>query len=578
MSKTHIVVGDKGRMDISVLLKTRLLIQANSGGGKSWLLRRLAEQLFGLVPVLIIDPEGEFATLREKFGYVLVGKGGETPADPRSAKLVAHKLLELQASAVCDIYEMNPSARHHWVKLFLEALVDAPKSLWRPTFIIVDEAHTFCPEKGQGESEAAEAMTALASRGRKRRFCAIWATQRLAKLNKSATAELLNRLVGPTFEDVDLKRAADLLSIAKENRREWEKEMRVLEPGKFYALGRAISTERVLVKVGDVQTSHEVEDAKPGLGPPPTPDKIKSLLPKLADLPKEAEEKLRTETELRAEIRTLKQELAHKTAATKTKIEQKEVPVFTDQERKSILKIGDAYVHWKDQVWKLHDLASEGHKLLEEISRSISARITPPQRFGSAPVVRPSVPIRQVLPGPGKATLSLHRPGGTALVSNGSLPKAERAILRVLANFPEGKTRREIGVIAGYKHTGGGFNNALGSLRSNGFISGSDPLKITDAGLQALGPVEPLPTGKDLFDYWMQHPDLGRAEREVLRVLYISGKPMSKEDIAPLTISDRGTPYEANGGGFNNAIGRLRAYELIDGGRGELQAANEFFQ
>lgn len=148
--------------------------------------------------------------------------------------------------------------------------------------------------------------------------------------------------------------------------------------------------------------------------------------------------------------------------------------------------------------------------------------------------------------------------------NNGKLPKAERAILRVLANYPDGKTRGEIGVIAGYKHTGGGFNNALGSLRTSGYVYGSDPVKITDAGLQAFGPVEPLPTGKELFDYWMQHPDLGRAECEILRV-YISAKAMSKEEIAPLTISDRGAPYEANGGGFNNAVGKLRAYELIEG-------------
>lgn len=106
-------------LDVNTLLRTRMLVQANSGKGKSWLLRRIAEQLFAKVQVLIIDPEGEFATLREKFGYVLVGKGGETPADPRSAALVAHKLLELRASAVCDLYEMKPFARHEWVQKFL---------------------------------------------------------------------------------------------------------------------------------------------------------------------------------------------------------------------------------------------------------------------------------------------------------------------------------------------------------------------------------------------------------------------------------------------------------------------------
>ena len=99
-----ITIGETGGkgvgFDLDTLLVTRLLIQANSGAGKSWLLRKLIEQLYGHVQVIVIDPEGEFATLREKYDFVLVGAGGETPADVRSAGLLAEKLLELRASAV----------------------------------------------------------------------------------------------------------------------------------------------------------------------------------------------------------------------------------------------------------------------------------------------------------------------------------------------------------------------------------------------------------------------------------------------------------------------------------------------
>lgn len=63
--------------DLDLLLATRLLIQAGSGGGKSWALRRLMEQAFGKVQIICIDPEGEFSTLREKYDFVLAGKGGE---------------------------------------------------------------------------------------------------------------------------------------------------------------------------------------------------------------------------------------------------------------------------------------------------------------------------------------------------------------------------------------------------------------------------------------------------------------------------------------------------------------------
>lgn len=108
--------GKNVSIDLDTLLRTRLLIQANSGKGKSWLLRRLAEQFFGKVQVLIIDPEGEFATLREQFDFVLVGKGGETAAHPRIAAMTAQRLLELRACAVCDLYEMKPSERHAYVR------------------------------------------------------------------------------------------------------------------------------------------------------------------------------------------------------------------------------------------------------------------------------------------------------------------------------------------------------------------------------------------------------------------------------------------------------------------------------
>lgn len=61
---------------LETLVNTRLLIQANSGAGKSWAIRRLLEQTHGYVQHLVIDPEGEFASLRAKFDYVLAARSG----------------------------------------------------------------------------------------------------------------------------------------------------------------------------------------------------------------------------------------------------------------------------------------------------------------------------------------------------------------------------------------------------------------------------------------------------------------------------------------------------------------------
>jgi hypothetical protein len=153
------------------------------------------------------------------------------------------------------------------------------------------------------------------------------------------------------------------------------------------------------------------------------------------------------------------------------------------------------------------------------------------------------------------------------------MPGAERRILTVLAQYPNGRTKVQVAVLTGYAHSGGGFNNAISALRTKGWLSGGgDSLRITDAGFVALGEYQPLPTGEDLQRYWMG--ELGKAEREVLQVLCaVFPAVLSKEDVARRTP----TQYEPTGGGFNNALSRLRTLELIDG-RGELRASEVLFE
>ena len=65
---------------------------------------------------------------------------------------------------------------------------------------------------------------------------------------------------------------------------------------------------------------------------------------------------------------------------------------------------------------------------------------------------------------------------------------------------------------------------------------------------------------------------LGLVERLILEALtqtYPTG--LSKEEVAT------GAGYEASGGGFNNALGRLRTLELVQG-RGGLRASDSLFE
>src|SRR5437868_1944102 len=129
------------RIDVDALIRGRGLIQANSGGGKSWALRQLLEETFGQVQHLVIDPEGEFATLREKYDYVLAAKsGGDVEVSARTARMLCRRLMETSASAVLDLYDLKPNERREFARLFLTELLALPKDLRRPLLVVLDEA------------------------------------------------------------------------------------------------------------------------------------------------------------------------------------------------------------------------------------------------------------------------------------------------------------------------------------------------------------------------------------------------------------------------------------------------------
>ncbi len=240
-------------IDLAELLATRLLVQGNSGSGKSHLLRRLLEECAGQVQQIIIDPEGDFVTLADAFGHVVIDASAYSP---REIEELAARVRQHRASVVLALDELEVEAQIRCAALFLTALFDAPREHWYPALVVVDEAQMFAPAAaGEMNDETRRltlaAMTNLMCRGRKRGLAGIVATQRLAKLAKNVAAEASNFLMGRTFLDIDMQRAADLLGM---DRRQAER-IRDLQRGQFLGLGPAISRRPVAVHVGPVRTA-----------------------------------------------------------------------------------------------------------------------------------------------------------------------------------------------------------------------------------------------------------------------------------------------------------------------------------
>jgi hypothetical protein len=475
-------------VDLDRLVASRMLIQANSGGGKSRAIRQLLEQTHGRVQQLVLDPEGEFATLRERFDYVLAGRGADVPATPKTARVLCRRLVELGASAVIDLYDLNLQERREFVRLFLTELMALPRSLWHPVIVVIDEAHLFVPERGSGESQATESVITLCTQGRKRGFCAVLATQRISKLHKDAAAELLNKLIGRTGLDVDQKRAGDELGLDKESRRELAR----LKPGEFYAYGPAISNEIQVVRTGDVTTTHP-EAGKLGAAPPPAPAKVRAMLAQLADLPKEAEEEARTVADLQRQLQDTQARLrkAERSGAIveKSVADPAAIAAAVDRARGQWTRdlkrlVGRDVAAVSKSIDRIVTL---GNQLLVAGGDAVSALLTLDGTLSPNGELEPAIATRPALR-PVDVDLPRRPRAPTSVEPAAGVSRPQQRMLNALANLEAlGLTpapRNQIAALSDQSPRSSGFEKNMSTLRSAGYIRypDSDSMELTDEG------------------------------------------------------------------------------------------------
>lgn len=535
------------RLDLPRLIETRALIQANSGGGKSWAIRRLLEQSHGKVQQIVIDPEGEFRTLRERFDYILAGRdGGDCQAEPKTAKLLAERLLELNISAVVDIYELHSYERQSFVKAFLSALINAPKRLWHPALIVVDEAHMFCPQTGS--AEAAGAVIDLMTRGRKRGFCGVLATQRISKLHKDAAAEANNKLIGRTGLDIDMKRAADELGFTS---REDQHRLRHLEAGHFFAFGPALSMTVTEIMTGPVQTTHP----KPGQRAMPVPaprEAVRAALAQLEGLAQAAEAEA-------SEIDTLRKTVADLRRQARAPVVDQGAIEQAERKARVAGKIEGYGEGVQAMIEPLAALRETLAKVLPQVDGALSAAAkwkTRGPSIAGAPAQRQAA----LAPAPRQ---NVPRIAPTANGTVSDITPARQKILNALAWLEalgiEAADKSQVALLIKVSPTSGGYFNNLGALRSAGLIDYPTPgaLALTEVGRGiARAPSSP-PTTAEL------HAQIERLLpaakwKIVAELIDAYPKAMHKDDLAnQIGVSP------TSGGYFNN-LGSLRTLGLID--------------
>lgn len=553
-------------IDLDKLIESRMLIQANSGGGKSYVLRKFLEETFDKIPSIVIDVEGEFKTLRQEYEFLLIGNGKEADVQLslQAAKLYPKKILELNVSTIIDISELQLHDRVVFVKQFLEALMGLPQTYWRALLLILDEIHMFC-----GQQEKQDSFTAvidLASRGRKRGFCLVGATQRIAKLHKDVAAECNNIFVGRTGLDIDMARAAELLGFTDKKQK---LSLRDLEPGEFYVFGPAINKQVEKECVAKVKTVHPKRGQIIGYTAKPTA-RIKSMIAKLNELPQEAVKEAMELKDYKKRVAELEKQLKAQPVRKDLELTDATLQLVTKEKNElknkleQITKANEALVRQinkskaivDDEMTKLVG-AMEVYKIdstrintipTKNLTLVATSRKTPPL------IILNSKPVTKEF----KEKLS-----ETGEVNFG---KCERLLYSFLRENSHKKwTAPQVAFMIGYSPTSSSFHNALSKLRTSNLIKGSKNDLQMDQDNPAIaidGDFNPKNAEKLL----------GKCEKEIFDILVANpDAEFTKEEIASHTVSN----YSSTSSSFHNALSKLSSLGLMERRNGRVALSKD---
>ena len=220
-----IVEGD-GDLELSIhdhLISQPLAIIGIRNQGKSFFVGKICEELCeAKQPFVVIDPEGEYFTLRERYP-VIVATTGKPVGRPKgykadliiaseAAPILARRVAEKGYSLVLDLRNATMAESYETLGSFLEALYAAEAEFNRPLVLIMEETHVLVPEVGRvrlpslkkAQDKVVYWTYEIAARGRHRGLGYICVARRAAEVAKAVLSQAPNRVIFKLVDPADL--------------------------------------------------------------------------------------------------------------------------------------------------------------------------------------------------------------------------------------------------------------------------------------------------------------------------------------------------------------------------------------
>lgn len=549
---------------------------AKRGTGKTYLAHVLAEAMMDAGHFIVaLDIMGVWWGLRADGkgpGYPVLIIGGEhadIPIDPSGGKFVAQFLVNERVSTVIDLSQLGEAEMRRFAADFLSELYRRNRL---PVHLFVEEADEFAPQSNftSDQAKVLGAMQRVVRRGRSRGIGCTVITQRSAVLNKSVLTQAETLIALRTPAPHDQKPIREWIDVhgTPEEREVVMKSLATLPTGTCWVYSPSLMGCLTQVKVREKRTFDSSATPKPGQAVAKPKSVADVDLNKLSGQMAKSIEQARANdpAELNKRVAELEKQLAAKTRqtpASPTGVDPRHLEQATqkavrdrDQQWAAMLRTQtDSAMTWMDTLLKgIGDARqwTSGLKTLKP-GPALDSQATPAEHRTSSYETHEKQPISAV------RIAAANPPHRTTADGGDRLGGCPGAVLRVLAAYPEGRTRRAMALQAQYAVNGSTMRNALSTLRTRGLIEGDAVcLRITDAGRELVGDVEPMPTGRELLAWWAN--ELGGCPGAVLYAISNAGGELSRLEIAGQT------GYEATGSTMRNALSKLRTLELISRG------------
>lgn len=574
-------------------------ILGRRGSGKTHTAVVMAEEMLGAgVPIVVIDPLDVWWGLRVgKDGkstglpiYIAGGSHADIPLHADAGKVLADAIVDRALSIVLSIRHLSKADQRRFVGDLCERLYDRKADPKHRTalHVFIDEADAFVPQRLMpGAERCFGAVDTLVRRGRSSGLAPTLISQRPQVINKDVLSQtevlVSHQLTGP--QDRKALEAWIEANDTDDQRGEFMSSLASLPKGTAWFWSPGFLHIFARVDVRDRRTFDSSATPKAGVRAVASPkafadvdlqsltdDIAASIAKAKADDPRELRREI---VRLTAAVKTLESRASAQTTSKAAAPRVVEKLVIRDAQ---LVALDKALARAEAGVARASEALTKPFAAVREAVAALTRAITAVRQPSLLPHARVTLDIAsdrhtpsKMLRGEahGNPRAAPHaRPrnstGGVRATADDvgrvdfALPRAERAILRAAAQLhPKPASRAQLAILSGYSIKSSSFQNALGALRSGGFLDGSgDSNRVTGQGMLAAGDFDPMPSGDALIARWSEQ--LPKAERALLQVFAQHGE-VSKEQLA----DESG--YSITSSSFQNALGRLRTLELVDG-------------